>query len=281
MSAATDARLPFVDEHLRPVAASVEATWQAADDIMNARRPVPPRATPGWSARARAARSRSPSRCRRTGSSWSASTASPATRWCSPWTSSAPASPRCAPRRGVWAREARAHNHRLTWSSSGFGRLHAYELRNPGEAPAGLLLDGPLVSRHHARFELRGGTWWIVDLGSHNGTFGDGRRVTNSPLVAGSRIRIGVELVIDLRDAPTAGLAAEWGRTPRPTDVGGFKERTEQTLTRQPRIIWTLRVERYDTEGNRLRSVPVTMQGRSFLGYLADGNRGPRARWMV
>ncbi len=149
------------------------------------------------------------------------------------------------------------------------------------EAPAGLLLDGPLVSRHHARFEPRGGTWWIVDLGSHNGTFGDGRRVTNSPLVAGSRIRIGVELVIDLRDAPTTGLAAEWGRTPRPTDVGGFKERTEQTLTRQPRIIWTLRVERYDTEGNRLRSVPVTMQGRSFLGYLADGNRGPRARWMV
>jgi len=63
--------------------------------------------------------------------------------------------------------------------------------------------------------------------------------------------------------------------------VGGFKERTEQTLTRQPRIIWTLRVERYDTEGNRLRSVPVTMQGRSFLGSLADGNRGPRARRMV
>jgi hypothetical protein len=31
-----DARLPFVDEHLHPVAASVEATWQAVDDIMNA-----------------------------------------------------------------------------------------------------------------------------------------------------------------------------------------------------------------------------------------------------
>jgi hypothetical protein len=31
-----DARLAFVDEHLRPVAASVEATWQAVDDSMNA-----------------------------------------------------------------------------------------------------------------------------------------------------------------------------------------------------------------------------------------------------
>ena len=31
-----DARLPFVDEHLRPVAASVAATWQAVNDVMTA-----------------------------------------------------------------------------------------------------------------------------------------------------------------------------------------------------------------------------------------------------
>src|SRR6266516_3559277 len=36
VSAAMDARLRFVDEHRRPVAASVEATWQAVDDLMTA-----------------------------------------------------------------------------------------------------------------------------------------------------------------------------------------------------------------------------------------------------
>jgi hypothetical protein len=32
----------------------------------------------------------------------------------------------------VWAHDAQPHNARLTWSSTDFGRLRAYELRNPG-----------------------------------------------------------------------------------------------------------------------------------------------------
>ena len=37
MTAAMDEALAFVDEHLRPVVASVAATWEAVDDVMTAR----------------------------------------------------------------------------------------------------------------------------------------------------------------------------------------------------------------------------------------------------
>ncbi|MFP1625481.1 FHA domain-containing protein [Streptomyces sp. 5K101] len=48
------------------------------------------------------------------------------------------------------------------------------------------------VSRHHAELRvLADGTYEIVDLGSHNGTFLNGRRVTRAPVVAGDIVGIG------------------------------------------------------------------------------------------
>lgn len=41
-----------------------------------------------------------------------------------------------------------------------------------------LTIDHPLVSKHHARFERSGSRWTVTDLGSTNGTYVNGRRVT-------------------------------------------------------------------------------------------------------
>ena len=59
----------------------------------------------------------------------------------------------------MWAHDAQAHNTRLTWSSSVFGRLRAYKLRNPGPGPYDIarvqassldLLGRLVVSQRHA-----------------------------------------------------------------------------------------------------------------------------------
>jgi hypothetical protein len=54
------------------------------------------------------------------------------------------------------------------------------------------------VSREHAAVVRRGGTWWVVDLGSTNGTKVNGVRAAEQPLTPGDRIELGdavVELV--------------------------------------------------------------------------------------
>lgn len=55
-----------------------------------------------------------------------------------------------------------------------------------------LALDSGFVSRYHARIERRAGGWEIVDEGSKNGVFVNGRRVSGSePLRAGDTVRVG------------------------------------------------------------------------------------------
>ena len=53
-----------------------------------------------------------------------------------------------------------------------------------------LLLDEPTASRRHAALERRGGRWHVADLGSTNGTYINGRRVTApTPLERGDELR--------------------------------------------------------------------------------------------
>lgn len=47
------------------------------------------------------------------------------------------------------------------------------------------------VSRHHARLERRNDDWWIVDLGSANGTYVNGERVETAVLCQGDLLGIG------------------------------------------------------------------------------------------
>ena len=52
-------------------------------------------------------------------------------------------------------------------------------------------IEDPNVSRRHAEIVQEGSTYWLVDLGSTNGTEVDGRRVQRVRLADGSRFTIG------------------------------------------------------------------------------------------
>jgi hypothetical protein len=56
-------------------------------------------------------------------------------------------------------------------------------------------LDDPTVSREHAAFVLRGREWWVVDLGSTNGTRVNGTAAAEHPLQPGDRVELGEALV--------------------------------------------------------------------------------------
>ncbi|MDQ1520597.1 MAG: transport system ATP-binding/permease protein [Actinomycetota bacterium] len=79
-----------------------------------------------------------------------------------------------------------------------------------------VVLDDLLVSRHHAEVARAGdGTFTIVDLGSHNGTFVNGRRVERAALGSSDVITIGAERLrvrdgqlVAYSDAATATFAA-------------------------------------------------------------------------
>ena len=59
-----------------------------------------------------------------------------------------------------------------------------------------LTLDDELASRYHARIHVRGRTADIEDLGSRNGTYVNGERITGRrALRDGDRVRIGRELI--------------------------------------------------------------------------------------
>ena len=59
-------------------------------------------------------------------------------------------------------------------------------------APADLVLDSTMVSRRHCRFDLNGERMVLTDLGSTNGTFVNGKRISGkTALEDGARITIG------------------------------------------------------------------------------------------
>jgi hypothetical protein len=67
-----------------------------------------------------------------------------------------------------------------------------------GRLPAcGLTLDDTTVSREHAALVRRGERWWIIDLGSTNGTRVNGRRASEQPVDWGDRIELG-DVVLEL-----------------------------------------------------------------------------------
>jgi pSer/pThr/pTyr-binding forkhead associated (FHA) protein len=65
---------------------------------------------------------------------------------------------------------------------------------------ADIVLQDPNVSRRHAELRREGPAWWLVDLGSTNGTELNGRRVQRSKLNDGDTITLGAtDLVFDKR----------------------------------------------------------------------------------
>jgi hypothetical protein len=66
-----------------------------------------------------------------------------------------------------------------------------------------LVLSDPEVSRQHARFESTGGTVYVNDTGSSNGTFLNGKRITDAiELRAGDLIDVGSTRIIFVGSRP-------------------------------------------------------------------------------
>jgi len=85
------------------------------------------------------------------------------------------------------------------------GRTHVVELKNGESIELGrdasceLVVEQRTASRHHAKVGLENGALFVEDLGSHNGTWVDGRRLRKERALAsgGCRVRIAAfELVI-------------------------------------------------------------------------------------
>ncbi len=64
-----------------------------------------------------------------------------------------------------------------------------------------LVLADPGVSREHARVERGPGGVEVVDLGSTNGTFVNGRKVTRCRLHPGDRLQLG-GVILEYREVP-------------------------------------------------------------------------------
>ena len=61
-----------------------------------------------------------------------------------------------------------------------------------GRAPVcDLVIDDPSISRRHARFRVHGHRCQVTELGGRNGTFINGRRITEGELVAGDTVTLG------------------------------------------------------------------------------------------
>jgi len=54
-----------------------------------------------------------------------------------------------------------------------------------------VILRDPATSGHHARLERRGDQFWLVDLGSTNGTFVNGESIQEKQLNHGDRVTVG------------------------------------------------------------------------------------------
>lgn len=73
---------------------------------------------------------------------------------------------------------------RVSWedASGGHERVFFKSFRIGRDEGCELYLDDPLVSRRHAEVRLEDGRWWVIDLGSRNGTRLDARQVDRALL---------------------------------------------------------------------------------------------------
>jgi DNA-binding CsgD family transcriptional regulator len=81
-----------------------------------------------------------------------------------------------------------------------------------------IVLDSDMrASRAHAEIEQRFDGWILRDLQSRNGTFANGRRITEHTLRGGDAIRVGgTTLMFCAGDDPFETAADEGARQPRP-----------------------------------------------------------------
>jgi len=105
----------------------------------------------------------------------------------------------------------------------------AEELITVGRSPQStIFIDNPGVSFNHARVFLYEGNYYAEDLGSTNGTFVNGKRITQTVLHGGDTIEIGTHTLRFLR--PMDQQAVPQAATPAPTPAGPAAQKLDGTM---------------------------------------------------
>jgi len=86
--------------------------------------------------------------------------------------------------------------------------LHKTVLTLGRAADNDIVIDDGEVSRHHARLTLRGNEWVLEDLGSRNGTFVNGQRITGPVFLRpGSQVALGPDVLFSMEGgAPVTAM---------------------------------------------------------------------------
>jgi len=101
------------------------------------------------------------------------------------------------------------------------------------DVPDGIVVRGNTVSRVHAELRRTGPTWTLADLGSLNGTFVDGQRISEQGISAPVTVHLGLpesgtDLVIHaapdppVADVPPAEMSGAYAETMVSTHLGNL-----------------------------------------------------------
>jgi pSer/pThr/pTyr-binding forkhead associated (FHA) protein len=103
-----------------------------------------------------------------------------------------------------------------------------------------IILPDPAISRSHAKVELRADGVWVEDLGSGNGTYLDGQRVTSHLWRPGQTLRLGeVQFQLRLEDSPAPEAEPPAVKPNRVTDELDTVPRVKREASgRGLRIAW-------------------------------------------
>jgi pSer/pThr/pTyr-binding forkhead associated (FHA) protein len=101
--------------------------------------------------------------------------------------------------------------------------LRAQEVTIGRSPQASILIDNPAVSYSHARIFWQDGVYYVQDLGSLNGTFLNGNRITQAPLSAGDSIAVGKHTIRFLLERPGEAAGEVSAAAPPPAGPGVAK----------------------------------------------------------
>ena len=80
-----------------------------------------------------------------------------------------------------------------------------------------IVVDNPAVSGHHCRISKQGGTYFVEDLESTNGTFVNEKRIKKSGLHDNDVVGVAKHALVFLADAPAPAPPPAAAPEPRPT----------------------------------------------------------------
>jgi pSer/pThr/pTyr-binding forkhead associated (FHA) protein len=78
-----------------------------------------------------------------------------------------------------------------------------------------IVIDNPAVSGHHCRISLQGGTYFVEDLESTNGTFVNEKRIKKSGLHNSDVVGVAKHALVFIEDAPVPQAAPEPAAAPQ------------------------------------------------------------------